>query len=284
VAALIAACSGTPSASTNLIVGGDRPVTVHVPATYDPRVAAPLLIGLHGYTSSGSELDAYLGLADAAEADGILTAYPDGTTDRGGQAFWNATDACCDFQGSGVDDSAYLATVIAEIQAEANVDPRRIYLVGHSNGGFMSYRMACDHAEVVAAIMSLAGATFAGADDCRPTVPVAVLQVHGTDDDVIRYAGGRIAGPYPGAVEGVGLWAAYDGCDATLVTMPQSIDLDAGLASSDGPDETTIAASTGCSPGGHVELWTIEGAGHVPDLAADFGQAVVEFLLDHPKP
>lgn len=283
-ALLIAACSGTPAASTNLVVGGDRPVIVHVPAAQDPQTPAPLLLMLHGYTSSGAELADYWTVGDVAENRGLLYAYPDGTEDRAGDPFWNATDACCDFHGSSVDDSAYLAAVIADIQAAANVDPRRIYLAGHSNGGFMSYRMACDHAEVVAAIMSLAGATFAGADDCRPAVPVAILQVHGTDDDVIRYEGGRIAGPYPGAAEGVGLWAAYDGCDATLVTTPQTLDLDVGLSGPDGPQETTVAASTGCAPGGHVELWSIEGGAHGPDLTTDFGEAVVEFLLDHPKP
>ena len=64
-----------------------------------------------------------------------------------------------------------------------NVDPYRIYVAGHSNGGFMSYRLACTHADRIAAIVSLAGATFDTPADCSPTEPVAVLQIHGTADD-----------------------------------------------------------------------------------------------------
>ena len=100
-------------------------------------------------------------LGDAAERRGVITAYPDGTTDSTGSQFWNATDACCNFDGSSVDDSKYLVGVVAAIKAHVAVDPKRIYVMGHSNGGFMSYRTACDHADVFAAIISLAAATFA---------------------------------------------------------------------------------------------------------------------------
>ena len=171
-----AAQSATPSenadAPTELVVGGDRPVTVHVPASYDASRPAPLLILLHGYTLSGQEIDAYFDLAPAAEARGFVYAFPDGTIDSDGNRFWNATDACCNFDGAAVDDVAYLTDLIAEIQAELAIDPKRIALVGHSNGGFMSYRMACERANLVAAIVSLAGASFAEAADCAPSEPV----------------------------------------------------------------------------------------------------------------
>jgi polyhydroxybutyrate depolymerase len=157
----------SPAASkAAVVVGGDRPVTVHVPASYDAAKPAPLLVVLHGYGSSGSEHESYFHLEDAAQERGFLTAYPDGTKDADGNRFWSATDACCDFDRTGVNDVAYLAGVITEIQSKLAVDPKRIYLVGHSNGGFMSYRMACVHADVIAAIASLAGATFANPADC----------------------------------------------------------------------------------------------------------------------
>ena len=139
----------SPAASTvaNVIVGGDRPVTVHVPPGYDPAKPAPLLIALHGYGSSGREYDAYLHLGQEAARRGYLYAYPDGTSDSDGHEFWNATDACCDFDRSDVDDGAYLSSVIHDIQATFAVDPKRIDLIGHSNGAFMSYAMACTHAD-----------------------------------------------------------------------------------------------------------------------------------------
>ena len=126
----------------------------------------------------------------------MLYATPNGTQDLLALRFWNATDACCDFFGSGVDDSTYLANLVAAIDSAVGVDPRRRFFVGHSNGGFMSYRMACDHADEVAAVVSIAGATFDDTADCAPVRPVSTLQIHGTSDtvDPVRRrnpAGGR---------------------------------------------------------------------------------------------
>ena len=91
---------------------------------------------------------------------GFLYAFPDGTRDRLGNRFWNASDACCDLFQSGVDDVAYLTAVIDDMSARFHVDAKRIHLVGHSNGGFMSHRYACDRAERVAAFVSLAGDNY----------------------------------------------------------------------------------------------------------------------------
>ena len=204
------------SPSAELVVGGDRPVTVHVPASYDAGQPAPLLILLHGYTGSGQDIDTYFDLGPAAEARGFVYAFPDGTYDNDGNRFWNATDACCALDQVGVDDVTYLTDVISEIRAELAIDPKRIALVGWSNGGFMSYRMACDQADLVAAMVSLAGATFADPADCAPSEPVSVVQIHGTADDVILYEGGEpltdATGPYPGAETTAESWAMYDGC------------------------------------------------------------------------
>src|SRR5262245_10656786 len=129
---------GSPPAE--LVVGGDRPVRVYVPASYDSNEPAPLLILLHGFTASGVEVDSYFGIGSAADARGFVYAHPDGTLDDDWNRFWNATEACCNFGGSDVDDVAYLTDVIDEIQSKLSIDPKRIAVAGHSNGGFMSYR------------------------------------------------------------------------------------------------------------------------------------------------
>ena len=136
--------------------------------------------------------------ANSAAQRGFFYAYPNGTLDSDGNRFWNATDACCDFHRTGVDDVAYLAGVIGEIRASFAIDPKRIDLIGHSNGGFMSYAMACAQADQIAAMVSLAGATFMAPTDCAPTDPVAVLQIHGTADDTIAFDGGTVGGMGPG--------------------------------------------------------------------------------------
>jgi polyhydroxybutyrate depolymerase len=280
--------SPSPSASDetrDFVVGGDRPVTVRVPASVELDRPAPLLLLLHGYTSSGTDLADYWRIDEEAEAAGMLYAFPEGTRDAAGDRFWNATDACCDFYDARPDDVGYLAGLISEIGDHAAVDPKRVYVAGHSNGGFMSYRLACDRADLVAAIASLAGATFSDPADCRPSEPVAVLQIHGTLDDTIAYEGGDTgAGAYPGAVDGAETWAGYDGCAATLAEQSRTLDLVPGLAADAGPAETTVMASTGCTAGGHVELWTIHDGDHVPELSDDFGPAVFEFLAAHTKP
>lgn len=271
-----------------LVVGGDRPVAVHVPASYDPSRPAPLLILLHGYTATGDDIDRYFGLTDALETAGFVSATPDGTVDGDGNQFWNATDACCNFTGKTVDDVAYLSGVIEEIQGELAIDPKRIAVAGHSNGGFMSYRMACDRADLVAAIVSVAGSTFVDPDDCQPSEPVSVAQVHGTADDTILYEGGGpvsdVTEAFPGAETTAQTWATYDGCDAEPTPLDERIDVDAVLSDGSDPAEASVQAWTGCEGGAAVELWTIPDGSHGPSLTPVFADAVVRFLAEHPKP
>jgi len=290
-----ASVSPTPSGRLDaLVVGGDRPVDVALPPGLDPSVPAPLLILLHGYGSSGDEEEAYLRLGAAAARSGMIYLHPDGTTDSNGARFWNATEACCDVDGSRVDDSSYLAALIAEIGTHVAVDPRRVFIVGHSNGAFMSYRMACDHADTIAAIVSLAGAPPADPAACRPSEPVAILQVQGSADDQVRVEGGSLTGnlapgddrlmAYPPLEASLAEWATFDGCSGTRTLSTTTLDLDRILVGANGPDETAVSAHESCRPGGAVELWMIQGGGHGPEFTDDFAARVVAFLLSHAKP
>ena len=245
---------------------GRGPVTVHVPDAYDGSEAAPLVLLLHGYTSDGATTEAYANFRAHVDGYGFCYAYTDGTTDPLGYKFWNATDACCNLFGSGVDDSGYLLSFIDAVKAQLAIDARRVFIVGHSNGGFMAYRMACDHAGTIAAIASLAGATYKDETKCAPSVPVDVLQIHGTADGTIAYGGGNILGkPYPGAVETVQTWAIYDGCTLVVDNSKPDLDLVADIPG----DETKVARYVdGCAEGGSAELWTMQGADHVPAISA----------------
>ena len=300
---LVGACSGessssdpskgTPSAAppsasagpvADFVVGGDRPVTVHVPTSYDSGRPAPLLILLHGYSASGDVIDTWFEMGPAAERHGFVYATPDGTKDSNGNRFWNATDACCNFDGRDVDDVAYLAGIVEEIQAKLAIDPRRIAFAGHSNGGFMSHRMACERADLVASIVSLAGATYADPDDCAPTEPVSVVEAHGTADEVIHYGGGSARAPYPGAEVTAQTWADMDGCGATSSPLDVRLDLDKTLSTGTDPADTSVEAWSGCSAGSSVQLWTIHGAEHGVKLTASYADALLDFVSEHPKP
>lgn len=259
----------------------DRPYDVFVPTGYDAAAATPLVLLLHGYTASGNVQEAYFKFEPLAESRGFLYVHPDGTVDARGEQFWNATDACCAFGPNPPDDAAYLMAIIEQVSAEYNVDPKAIFLAGHSNGGFMSYRMACEHADTIAGIASLAGATFADTPDCTPSEPVSVLQVHGTSDETITYDGGSIVGSdYPSARQTVESWVAYNGCDTTPTITADALDLDGGIDGS----ESDAEAFSGCDLGAVVELWTIDGGSHTPGITENFSAGVIDFLLANPKP
>jgi polyhydroxybutyrate depolymerase len=271
--------------------GGARPVELYIPSKYAPATPTPLIILLHGYGATGAEEDLFLGLRGVAETDTVLYAHPDGTKDTHGNEFWNATNACCDFYFAKVDDSMYLSSLIVEFGTRYNVDPKRVYFIGHSNGGFMSYRMACDHADQVAGIVSIEGATWLDTSECKPSVPVAALEVHGTSDDVVFYDGGNTdtdtifdggtidgGGVYPGAITTVGDWASYDGCKAPANTSLPNLDIAAGLVTSATQYETGCRAST------QVDLWTIHGGMHIPAFNLSFAPMAFQFLLSHPRP
>jgi polyhydroxybutyrate depolymerase len=268
------------SSATNDELTSDRPYDVFVPTGYDAATPTPLVLLLHGRGVDGDIQEAYFKFEPLAESRGFLYVHPDGTVDADGAQYWNATDACCSSGSDVPDDAAYLIAIIEQVSAEHNVDPKAIFLAGHSNGGFMSYRMACQHADTIAGIASLAGATFADTADCTPSEPVSVLQVHGTGDESIVYGGGSIDGvDYPGALQTVESWVAYNGCDTTPTITVDALDLDGGI---DGA-ESDVEAFARCEQGSEVELWTIDGGSHIPGVTADFSEGVVDFLLAHPK-
>ncbi len=257
-----------------------RPYGYHVPKGYDPSKPTPLLVLLHGLGASGALQEAYFRLTPLSDQETFLYAFPDGTIGPLGR-YWNATNACCDFFHSGVDDVAYLGAVIDDMSARFNVDQKRIYLVGHSNGGFLAHRLACDLAPRIAAIVSLAGDNWKDPAKCQPSEPVAVLQVHGTLDPVILYGGGStvLSTPtdaYPSAHDSVASWAAKDGCGAKT-TMGAKLDLDALL-----PGDDTTVERWSC-PTGAAELWSIQGGIHTPALQPSWPSLIYGFLKAHPK-
>ena len=291
-ALVLTACSGSGqqppgtgtasavSASTSGGRSGDRPYDVVVPSGYDGTAAVPLLILLHGYTTTGSQMDSYFSMRAEADREGFLYVHPDGTKDSTGAQFWNATDACCDRDGTSVDDSAYLAGIIRDVSSRYRVDATRVYLFGVSNGGFMAYRMACDHADTIAGVVSMAGATYLDPSRCTPSRPVTVLEIHGTADETVPYGGGELFGPaFPSAPDTVAQWARFDGCAADRTPTGRRLDLAVDVAGA----ETVVSAFGGCAHGTSVQLWTVQGVDHVFSFTDALVPDAVNFLLAHPQ-
>ncbi len=273
---LLAACGdgddGGPRPTT---FGGDRPVELKAPATLTDGKEYPLVVVLHGYGASGFVQSAYFNTSMLPGMDAALVLAPDGTVDASGKQFWNADPACCDFGGKNPDDVGYIGGLIDDVLATWPVDRKQVFIVGHSNGGFMAYRMACERADVIAAIAPLAGLASSDAAACKPSRPVNVLHMHGTADDTVPYGPTSAIGTV-GALGSVAQWAAKNGCGATR-TPGSDVDLVPTIAGA----ETHRSTETDCPAEGAVELWAIEGAGHVPAFGSSFLGTLMQWFTDH---
>jgi len=273
-----------------------RPYVLKVPSAYaaDAGVSTddagrvvspplPLVILLHGYSANSDVESIYFGTLPVAEERKWLVALPEGTPDSQGKQFWNATDACCDVDGMGIDDVAYLNAIMDDVASKYNLDKKRVFLTGHSNGGFMSYRMACESSGRVAAIWSLAGAMWLDTSKCKPTENVSIAEIHGDADESVNYDGGistDLKKEYPSAHVTVQDWATLDKCTGSLKAGDPA-DL---VPSTDGA-ETKVERYEGCPAGTSVELWTVQGGPHSPFFdATKFSNATFDFFAAHPKP
>lgn len=279
--------SGSKSSTTSTVttpVSAVRVYSKFIPSSYSKRSPVPLVILLHGYGSNSVQIESYMGFKTVAEKNRFILVYPDGKIDPTGRQFWSATDACCNFFKElfpEVDDDTYLQSVITEMETNYSIDPKRIFFVGHSNGGFMSYRMACKHSDRIAAIASLAGATFFKSTDCAAQNPVSVLQVHGTDDKTILSKGGNLFGTlYPSANTSAVQWATFNQCAQSAVSIPTKLDLELNIVG----NETSITSWTNCRNSSEVELWTMDRASHIPTLSSKFATKIWDFFATHPKP
>jgi polyhydroxybutyrate depolymerase len=240
----------------------------------------PLLLFLHGLGSSG-RVAANLGLHELAARERLHLVAPDGSTDSHGRRFWNAHPACCDFDRKGIDDVARLGGLLASLAVEPHVDPRRLYVVGFSNGGFMAHRLACEHSDRIAAIASIAGAGPAPGTACKAS-EITVLEVHGDADHVVRYEGGHLFGraelpSHASAAETFDDWSKRLSCAGASRSGP-SLDLDAALSGK----ETETQSFEGC-PGGSTALWTVRGGGHALGADPAFHERIWSYLSKHAK-
>jgi len=242
-----------------------RPYALHVPPGFDGSKPAQLVVSLHGYGAPSGEAHARsLGLDKLADEQGFLLAMPDGTLDSGGNRFWNASDACCDFDHKGVDDVAYIGWLLDDVAGKHLVDRNRIFLIGHSNGGFLAHRLACEMAPRLAGAISIAGAAWKDPSRCKPSAGVSILEIHGDADSIIKPGGGRVfdrpVPEYPPTKDTMAMWLEKDACGPGAQPAPAPIDFDDNVPGVD----TQPVSYRGCRDGVTVDLWTEAGGSHLP--------------------
>jgi polyhydroxybutyrate depolymerase len=239
-----AACTGmsTQPLDATWTVGG-RSVRVHVPASYDPAARTPLVVNLHGWSYDAAGQAQVSHMIAKSDAAGFIVLHPEGHDSPRG---WNAGVCCGAAATSGVDDVAWIKSVLDEANAKLCVDTNRVYATGLSNGAFMAHRLGCEAADRFAAIAPVAGVV--GTASCNPSRPVAVMHVHGTSDPVIPFGGGGINGSESVATT-INRWVGKNGCAAATTTTFHNGD-------------ATCVNHGGCTDGADVTLCTIDGGGH----------------------
>ncbi|MSU78224.1 MAG: polyhydroxybutyrate depolymerase [Gemmataceae bacterium] len=160
---------------------------IHVPAKYDAKKAMPIVLALHGAMMDAKMMEAFCQLNATADKHGFIVVYPNGTGPGGFLQTWNAGLFPGDLNKQKVDDVKYLAKVLDDVIGSLNVDTKRVYITGLSNGGMMSYRLAAEMSERIAAIAPVAG-TMA-IEKYEPKRPIPVVHFHGTKDTLVPYDG-----------------------------------------------------------------------------------------------
>lgn len=229
-----------------------RSYLVHIPPRFDAKAPTPVVLAFHLAFTNGETMANFCGLNRKADAAGFVTVYPNGTGCGNAILFWNAG-----YSSSSVDDVRFVDKLLDDLATIMNVDSKRVFATGMSNGGFMCYRLAAELSDRIAAIAPVGG-TLA-IKNPKPRRPVSVIHFHGSADTFVP-----VGGPnrdtlkdmkFLSVDDTVKAWAKLNGCsdEPNATTMPDK--------AKDGTTVTQRVYGPG-KDGAEVVLFTIEGGGH----------------------
>jgi polyhydroxybutyrate depolymerase len=226
--------------------GEDRTWRVYVPASLPAGVRVPLVIGLHGGLGSGEQFARNTRFDEAADGGAFIAVYPDGV----GRT-WNGGRCCGAAVRQDIDDVAFISALIDRMTTGFPADPARVYVTGHSNGGIMAFRLACELAGKITAIGVVAASLETG--ECSPARPVSVLLIHGDADENHPLEGGQ----GPESISGVDFTSVAD----TMAVVSGGMGCSSATGSETAGDlETTLWL--GCPDGTAVAQVIVAGASH----------------------
>lgn len=172
--------------------GIDRHYFVHVPPSYNAKIPTPLVVAMHG---GGGDMSLqaspdYYDLTPKSDKEGFIIVFPNGSSKlkSGKLATWNAGTCCGHARDKKIDDVGFIKKMVGNITQQYNIDQKRIFATGMSNGGLMAYRLACELPQTFRAIAAVAGTD--NTSDCKPAQPVSVLHIHAKNDDHVLFNGG----------------------------------------------------------------------------------------------
>jgi polyhydroxybutyrate depolymerase len=227
--------------------GFRRSYRLHVPTSYRGE-PLPLVVVLHGGFSSADLLAERSRLDALGDEQGFAVLYPNGTGVFEYVRHWNAGHCCGYAKSRRIDDVAFVADVIDEVLLHLAIDERRIYLVGHSNGGMLAYRFAAERPERVAAMAAASSSIVGSLESDDPEIrmpllkrPIPLVVFHGREDPRV---------PYAHVEQTLEWWAGQNVCDP----VPEQSELYSG--------GVLRSRWTGCGQGARIELYTLRGFGH----------------------
>jgi polyhydroxybutyrate depolymerase len=221
--------------------GATRSYELHLPPGYDGQTPLPVVLSFHGFTSSGPAQQVSTNMDPLADREGFIVAYPNGIENS-----WNGGACCGQAAEEDLDDVGFTRALIADLGERGCIDERRVYATGMSNGGFLSHRLACEAADVIAAVAPVAGVLGIEPEDCVPSRPIPVIHFHGTADPLVPVEG---ADSVPSVAESTEGWIERNDCSGE-----PRVTYEEGLATCETVDR--------CSDGVSVTLCLAEGAGH----------------------
>lgn len=234
-------------------VGGvTRTYSVHVPASYTGQTPVPLVTDWHGILLNASVEQSISGYAAKSDSEGFIVVYPQGIDQA-----WNI-GRCCTTSRT-VDDVGFARALIAQLEGQLCIDPKRVYAVGYSMGGGMSYDLACNAADIIAAIAPSAFDLMTEDEwPCNPSRPIAEITFRSTTDPIVPYGGGVTTPP-----NGLPVMNTFLGAVSTFQKWSQ-LDQCTGSATDNSSLGTGCQTYTQCADGVQVTLCTKQGGGHDP--------------------
>lgn len=207
--------------------GSQRDYIIHIPSSYDSNNPIPLIFCFHGYGSNASTIMSYTNFNYVSDTASFIIVYPQGTLLQG-TTHWNVGGWTT---ASTIDDVDFTANLLDSISNTYNIDHTRVYSTGMSNGGYMSFLLACQLSDKIAAIASITGSmTPQTYNTCNPQHPTPILQIHGTTDQTVPYLGDAT---WTKSIDDIlQYWVAYNNCNtsATISIIPDINQMDLSTA------------------------------------------------------
>jgi polyhydroxybutyrate depolymerase len=192
-----------------------RTYLLHVPQSYNGSKPYPVVLAFHGGTSNAEQMVHFCSLNDKADRAGFLVVYPNGTGRLEKVLTWNGGNCCGYAVLNQVDDVAFVRALLDDLATLVQIDPKRVYATGISNGAILAYRLASELSDRIAAIAPVSGPM--GTDKCHPQRPVSVIHFHGTADEFAPFDGGKGAKSISGTsfssvAHSIHAWVQANGC------------------------------------------------------------------------